>query len=241
MYCSYYSNTRILTLPPMEWTREGPTVYIWSYYPGCSVIKVLTEELDAAIILPWRQGEQTKLLSNLSKVNPQSRPKPLSQHKSQSLDDLISYATSKAQTKTEGSNTSQKIEQMRNQRQRLFRGEKCHKQACQKNQELANWLAKENIQISIDKLRDREQIILELIHKNDIISCFTGEWGWRLYPKVTYSLCDRGVRLENHFLFSVMCLEILESISHLFSRPLSITYIEWEKVDGSVLGLVRKS
>jgi hypothetical protein len=28
---------------------------------------------------------------------------------------------------------------------------------------------KENIQISIDKLRDREQIILELIHKSDII------------------------------------------------------------------------
>jgi hypothetical protein len=38
-------------------------------------------------------------------------------------------------------------------------------------------------------------------------------------------LCDRGVRLENHFLFSVMCLEQPESMSHLFFRPQSITYI----------------
>jgi hypothetical protein len=30
-------------------------------------------------------------------------------------------------------------------------------------------LAKENIQISIDQLRDRKQIIHELVHKNDII------------------------------------------------------------------------
>jgi transcription antitermination factor NusA-like protein len=30
-------------------------------------------------------------------------------------------------------------------------------------------LAKENIQISIDKLRDREQIISNIIHKGDII------------------------------------------------------------------------
>jgi hypothetical protein len=37
----------------------------------------------------------------------------------------------------------------------------------------------------------------------------------------------------------VMCLEQLESMSHLFSRPPSINYIAREKVDGSVLGLVR--
>jgi hypothetical protein len=30
-------------------------------------------------------------------------------------------------------------------------------------------LRKKHIQISIDKLRDREQIILELVHKSDII------------------------------------------------------------------------
>jgi hypothetical protein len=42
--------------------------------------------------------------------------------------------------------------------------------------------------------------------------------------KVTYSLCDRGVRLENYFLFLIMCLEQPESMSHLFSRPPSNTY-----------------
>jgi hypothetical protein len=58
-------------------------------------------------------------------------------------------------------------------------------------------------------------------------------------PKVTYSLCDRGVRLENHFLFLVMCREQPESMSHVSSKPPSITYIGRGKVDGSVLGLVR--
>jgi hypothetical protein len=33
------------------------------------------------------------------------------------------------------------------------------------------------------------------------------------------------VRLENYFLFSVMCCEQPESMSHVFSKPLSITYI----------------
>jgi hypothetical protein len=36
-----------------------------------------------------------------------------------------------------------------------------------------------------------------------------------------------------------MCLEQPESMSHLFSRHLSITYIGQEEVDGSVLALVR--
>jgi hypothetical protein len=44
-------------------------------------------------------------------------------------------------------------------------------------------------------------------------------------PKVTYSLRDRGVRPENHFLSPVMCHEQAESMSHVFSRPPSITYI----------------
>jgi hypothetical protein len=43
-------------------------------------------------------------------------------------------------------------------------------------------------------------------------------------PKVIDSLCDRGVRRENYFLFPVMCLEQPELMSHLFSRPPSITY-----------------
>jgi hypothetical protein len=57
--------------------------------------------------------------------------------------------------------------------------------------------------------------------------------------KVTYSLCDRGVRLENHFLFLLMCHEQPESMSHMSSKPLFITYIGQERVDDSVLGLVR--
>jgi hypothetical protein len=39
-------------LPPMEQTREGPTVSIWSNYPECSIITVLTGEWEVAIILP---------------------------------------------------------------------------------------------------------------------------------------------------------------------------------------------
>jgi hypothetical protein len=52
-------------------------------------------------------------------------------------------------------------------------------------------------------------------------------------------LCDRGVRLENHSLFLIMCREQPESISHMSSRPPSSTYKGREKIDGSVLGLVR--
>jgi hypothetical protein len=55
----------------------------------------------------------------------------------------------------------------------------------------------------------------------------------------SHSLCDRGVRLENHFLFLVMCHEQLESMSHVSSKPPSITYTGREKDDDSVLGLVR--
>jgi hypothetical protein len=40
-------------------------------------------------------------------------------------------------------------------------------------------------------------------------------------------------------MFPIMCFEQLESMSHMFSKPLSITYIGREEVDGSVLRLVR--
>jgi hypothetical protein len=107
---------------------------------------------------------------------------------------------------------------------------------------------KENIQISINQLRDRKQITLELAHKSTIIEgevvIYLGDAGTETLsflssPKVTYSLCDRGVRLENYFLFPVMCLELLGSMSHLFSKPPSITYTGQEEVDGLVLELVR--
>jgi hypothetical protein len=52
-------------------------------------------------------------------------------------------------------------------------------------------------------------------------------------PKVTYSLCDRGVRLKNYFMSPVICHEQQESMSHMFSKPSSITYIRREKVDKS--------
>jgi hypothetical protein len=108
--------------------------------------------------------------------------------------------------------------------------------------------AKKHLQISINKLRDRKQIVSQLIYKSNIIQ---GEVIITLMmpvpstlpflssPKVTYSLCDRGLRLENHLLFLIMCLEQPESMSHVFSRPPFITYIGQEDVDGSVLGLVR--
>jgi hypothetical protein len=57
--------------------------------------------------------------------------------------------------------------------------------------------------------------------------------------KITYSLCDRGVSLENYFLSPIMCHEQLESMSHLSSKPPSNTDIGREEVDDSMLGLVR--
>jgi hypothetical protein len=47
--------------------------------------------------------------------------------------------------------------------------------------------------------------------------------------------------LENHLASPVMCQEQPESINHMFSNLPSFIYIEREKVDGSVLGLVKKS
>jgi hypothetical protein len=41
-----------IPLAAHEANREGPTVSIWSNYPCCSVITVLTGEWDAVIILP---------------------------------------------------------------------------------------------------------------------------------------------------------------------------------------------
>jgi hypothetical protein len=48
-----------------------------------------------------------------------------------------------------------------------------------------------------------------------------------------------GERLENHLVTPVMCREQPKSINHMFSNPLSNTYIGLDEVDGSVLGLMR--
>jgi hypothetical protein len=95
-------------------------------------------------------------------------------------------------------------------------------------------LRKKHIQISINKLRDKEQIILELVHKSDIIQgeviIYLDDTGIKqlillVIPKVTYSFCNRRVRLDKYFLSSVMCREQPESIRHVLSKPPSISYI----------------
>jgi transcription elongation factor Elf1 len=65
--------------------------------------------------------------------------------------------------------TSKKIEQMRNQLEKYFQCERCHKHAYQKNQEYANQTCEKHTQISITKLRDRKQVASQPIHKSDII------------------------------------------------------------------------
>jgi hypothetical protein len=45
-------NDKNIHLSPMERTREGPIMFIWSNYSGCSDITVLIREWEAAIILP---------------------------------------------------------------------------------------------------------------------------------------------------------------------------------------------
>jgi hypothetical protein len=94
-------------------------------------------------------------------------------------------------------------------------------------------LAKKHTQISITKLRDRKQVVSQPVHKSNIIQVeaiiYLDDAGSKhlilfVIPKVTYSLCDRGVRVDNHFLFPVICHEQLKSIRHVSSKPLSIIY-----------------
>jgi hypothetical protein len=95
-------------------------------------------------------------------------------------------------------------------------------------------LAKKHTQISITNLRDRKRLYLNLsirVTSFKVKQSFTlmtpvpSTLPFLLSPKVTYSLCNRGVRLENNFLFLVMCHEQPESMSHVSSKPPSITYI----------------
>jgi hypothetical protein len=102
--------------------------------------------------------------------------------------------------------------------------------------------AKTHTQISINKLRDKKQVVYQPIHKMKksftLMTLVPSTFPFLSSPKVAYSLCDRGVRLENHFLSLVMCHEQPESMSHLSSKPPFNTYIGSEDVDGSVLVLV---
>jgi hypothetical protein len=104
-------------------------------------------------------------------------------------------------------------------------------------------LAKKHTQISITKLRylnmSTRATSFKVKQSFTLMTSVPSTLPFLSSPKVTYSLCDRGVKLENYFLFPVMCHEQPESMSHVSSKPPSITYIRRENVDGSVLGLVR--
>jgi hypothetical protein len=60
---------------------------------------------------------------------------------------------------------------MRNQLEKHFQCKRCHKHVCQTNQEHENPICEKHIKISIDKLRNQEQIVPQSVHKSDIIQC----------------------------------------------------------------------
>jgi hypothetical protein len=133
---------------------------------------------------------------------------------------------------------------MRNQLEKHFHCERCHKHACQMNQEYENPICEKGTLKSASTNRETEnRLYLNLSTRATsfkVMQSFTlmtpvpSTLPFLSSPKVTYSLCDRGVRLENHFLFPAMCHEQPESMNHM-----SITYIGRGKVHGSVLELVR--
>jgi hypothetical protein len=137
---------------------------------------------------------------------------------------------------------------MRNQLEKYFQCEICHKHACQKNQEHVNQTCKKTYSNQHQQAERQSRLYLNISTR---ATSFKVKQSFTLMMsvpstlpflsslKVTYSLCDRGVRLENHFLFLVMCREQPESMSHMSSKPPSITYIGREKVNDSVLRLVR--
>jgi predicted translin family RNA/ssDNA-binding protein len=92
--------------------------------------------------------------------------------------------------KTEGSNTSQKIERIRNSLKDFSKVRNDTNKLARRIKNLRTRLVKENIQISIDQLRDRKQIILELVHKSDIIQ-----------SKIVIYLDDVGIK---HLTFLVI-------------------------------------
>jgi hypothetical protein len=87
-----------------------------------------------------------------------------------------------------------------------------------------NQTCKKHIQISINKLKDRKQIVSQFIQKSDIIHgevvIYLNDVGTKhltllIIPKSHTLLCDRRVRLENHFLFPFICHEQLKSMSYV--------------------------
>jgi hypothetical protein len=94
--------------------------------------------------------------------------------------------------------------------------------------------AKKHTQISINKLRDKSRLYLNLSTRGTsfkvkktftLMTSVPSTLPFLTSLKVIYFLCDRGVRLENYFLFPVMCCEQPESMSHVSSSPPSNTNI----------------
>jgi hypothetical protein len=137
---------------------------------------------------------------------------------------------------------------MKNHLERLCQYERYHKQDCQRNQEHENQICEKAHPNQHKKAETESRLYLSLsirVTSFKVMQSFTlmtpvpSILPFLSSSKVTYSLCDRGVRLENYFLFSVMCCEQPESIRHVSSKPPSITYTRREEVNGSVLGLAR--
>jgi hypothetical protein len=144
--------------------------------------------------------------------------------------------------------TSKKIEQKKNQLRKYFQYERCHKHAYRKDQEHVNQTCENahSNQHHIAEIESRLYLNLstratsfKVKQSFTLMTPVLSTLPFLSFIKVAYSLCDRGVRLENHFLFPVMCCEQPESMSHVSSKPPSITYTGREKVVDSVLGLVR--
>jgi hypothetical protein len=210
---------------------------------------MLTREWEATIILPWWQGAQIRLLSNWSNGNPRSRPKPLIRHnkskfkwpnllchfESSEEDCEIKHftedwANEKLAWKTFPMREMPQIrmlEESRTREQDLWK--RTYKSAS------TSWETENRLYLSLStsatsfKVKWSFTLMMPVPNTLPLLSSL----------KVTYSLCDRGVRLENHLLFPVICREQPEFMSHVSSKPPSITYIRREDVDGSMLGLVR--
>ena len=71
------NNHKHVPLPPTERTLAGPTVSICNSSPGRFVITWFTGGWEAATILPWRHGWQTKSFSNFNLGNPWIIPSEL--------------------------------------------------------------------------------------------------------------------------------------------------------------------
>jgi hypothetical protein len=123
---------------------------------------------------------------------------------------------------------------MRNQLEKHFQCERCHKHNCQTNQEHENLICEKAHQDQHQQAKKQradctsiypQERLIKVKQSFTLMTSVASTLPFLSSSKVTYSLCGRGVRLENHFLFLVICVEQPESMSHVSSKPPSITYI----------------